>query len=266
MQISNTTRTDVAWLTLRARAGRGSHAAHLSGRVGCVSPAPLPIDIAFHDTPAALPAFAARVEERRPTLPSSSQRRAMTPFLPPALASTTTRRVLLGTSVALAFARTPMVTAYSAYDVQRLSGGRLVLGLGSQIKPHITRRYSMPWSRPAARMGEYVAALRAIFHAWQTGAQLDFRGDFYSHTLMPPLSSAPVPSTVRHRRSGWPGSGRAWSRRLGGWPTASSGTRWSPARPRTASCPAWRRDAPRPRRAVVHRVAHGDRRCRPHRG
>jgi probable F420-dependent oxidoreductase len=86
-----------------------------------------------------------------------------------------------------------MATAYSAYDVHRLSGGRLVLGLGSQIKPHITRRYSMPWSRPAARMAEYVAALRAIFGAWQTGERLDFRGEFYSHTLMPPLFN-PGPS------------------------------------------------------------------------
>jgi probable F420-dependent oxidoreductase len=82
-----------------------------------------------------------------------------------------------------------MATAYSAYDLQRLSGGRLVLGLGTQIKPHVTRRYGMPWSQPAARMTEYVAALRAIWHAWQTGDPLDFRGDFYEHTLMPPLFS-----------------------------------------------------------------------------
>ena len=82
-----------------------------------------------------------------------------------------------------------MLMAYSAYDLQRLSGGRLVLGLGSQIKPHITRRYGMPWSSPAARMQEYVAALRAIWHTWQTGDPLDFRGDFYEHTLMPPLFS-----------------------------------------------------------------------------
>jgi probable F420-dependent oxidoreductase len=109
------------------------------------------------------------------------------PYVALALATTTTSRVRLGTSVALAFARTPMATAYSAYDVHRLSGGRLVLGLGPQIKPHITRRYSMPWSRPAARMAEYVGALRAIFTAWQTGERLDFRGEFYSHTLMPPL-------------------------------------------------------------------------------
>jgi probable F420-dependent oxidoreductase len=154
----------------------------------------LPIDVAFHDSPDQLPAFAAAVEERSAQLPDGFgdtgvwvAEASHDPFVALALASTTTSRVRLGTSVALAFARTPMATAYSAYDVHRLSGGRLVLGLGSQIKPHITRRYSMPWSRPAARMAEYVEALRAIFAAWQTGGRLSFRGEFYSHTLMPPL-------------------------------------------------------------------------------
>ena len=148
---------------------------------------PLPIDVAFHDDPAHLPAFAAAVEARAPGSGVFVTEASHDPFVGLALATTTTSRIRLGTSVALAFARTPMATAYSAYDVHRLSGGRLVLGLGSQIKPHITRRYSMPWSRPAARMTEYVAALRAIFTSWQTGERLDFRGDFYSHTLMPPL-------------------------------------------------------------------------------
>ncbi len=147
----------------------------------------LPIDVAFHDSPGRLPGFAAAVEERCPDAGLFVAEASHDPFVALALATTTTRRVRLGTSVALAFARTPMATAYSAYDVHRLSAGRLVLGLGSQIKPHITRRYSMPWSRPAARMAEYVEALRAIFAAWQTGGRLDFRGEFYSHTLMPPL-------------------------------------------------------------------------------
>jgi probable F420-dependent oxidoreductase len=147
----------------------------------------LPIDVAFHGSPEQLPAFAAAVEERSPDAGVWVAEASHDPFVALALATTTTSRVRLGTSVALAFARTPMATAYSAYDVHRLSGGRLVLGLGPQIKPHITRRYSMPWSRPAARMAEYVEALRAIFTAWQTGERLDFRGEFYSHTLMPPL-------------------------------------------------------------------------------
>ena len=80
-----------------------------------------------------------------------------------------------------------MATAYSAWDVHRLSGGRLVLGLGTQIRPHVTRRYAMPWSDPAARMREYVEALRAIWSTWQDGVPLDFRGRYYQHTLMPPL-------------------------------------------------------------------------------
>ena len=149
--------------------------------------AALPLDLAFHDDPADLPGFARRVEERTSDTAVWVAEASHDPFVSLALATTTTSRVRLGTSVALAFARTPMATAYSAYDVHRLSGGRLVLGLGSQIKPHITRRYSMPWSSPAARMAEYVEALRAIFRSWQTGERLDFRGDFYAHTLMPPL-------------------------------------------------------------------------------
>ncbi len=103
------------------------------------------------------------------------------------LAAVNTERLRIGTTIALEFARSPMAMAYPAYDVHRLSGGRLVLGLGSQIKPHIERRFSMPWSRPAARMREYIAALRAIWHTWQTGEGLDFQGEFYTHTLMPPL-------------------------------------------------------------------------------
>jgi len=79
--------------------------------------------------------------------------------------------------------------AYSAYHLHRVDGGRTILGLGSQIKPHIAYRYGMPWSHPAKRMHEYVLALRAIWHSWQTHEALDFRGEFYTHTLMPPLFS-----------------------------------------------------------------------------
>lgn len=111
------------------------------------------------------------------------------PFIPLTLATQSTKRIMLGTGIAVAFARTPMTAAHSAWDLQRLSKGRFVLGLGSQIKPHIEKRYSMPWSSPAARMREYVAALRAIWHTWQTGERLNFRGDFYTHTLMTPVFS-----------------------------------------------------------------------------
>jgi probable F420-dependent oxidoreductase len=109
------------------------------------------------------------------------------PFIGVALAATMTEQASLGTAIALAFARNPMSTAAAANDLQALSGGRLILGLGTQVKAHITRRFSMPWSHPAARMREYVLALRAIWTTWHTGEVLDFRGDFYRHTLMSPM-------------------------------------------------------------------------------
>ncbi|WP_308258520.1 TIGR03617 family F420-dependent LLM class oxidoreductase [Saccharothrix obliqua] len=93
----------------------------------------------------------------------------------------------VGTAIAVAFARNPMSTAVQANDLQLLSGGRFHLGLGSQVEPHITKRFGMPWSRPAARMREFVLALRAIWHAWETGERLRFRGEFSTHTLMTPF-------------------------------------------------------------------------------
>lgn len=107
-------------------------------------------------------------------------------LLPVVLAADSTSRVTLSTSVLVAFARNPMSTAVAAWDLHRFSGGRLRLGLGSQVRPHIERRFAMPWSRPVERMSEYVHALRAIWQAWQEGSRLDFRGDFTQHTLMPP--------------------------------------------------------------------------------
>jgi probable F420-dependent oxidoreductase len=109
------------------------------------------------------------------------------PFLACAIAAERTERIEIGTSIAVAFARNPMTVALQANDVQALSQGRFMLGLGSQIKAHITRRYSMPWSKPAARMGEFVLAIRAIWEAWATDGSLDFEGDFYTHTLMAPF-------------------------------------------------------------------------------
>lgn len=108
-------------------------------------------------------------------------------FLQVLLAAERTRRLEIATGVAIAFARSPMIVAQTANDLQTLSRGRFVLGLGSQIKPHVERRFSMPWSRPAARMREYVRAVRAIWRAWETGERLDFRGEFYTHTLMTPF-------------------------------------------------------------------------------
>jgi probable F420-dependent oxidoreductase len=93
----------------------------------------------------------------------------------------------LGTSIAVAFARNPMNLANIGWDLQAYSKGRFMLGLGSQIKPHITKRFSMEWSHPAARMREMILAIRAIWDTWENGTKLDFRGDFYTHTLMTPF-------------------------------------------------------------------------------
>jgi probable F420-dependent oxidoreductase len=115
------------------------------------------------------------------------------PFLNLLLAADATERLELGTSIAVAFARSPMTLAATANDLQACSKGRFILGLGSQIKPHITKRFSMPWSHPAARMREFVLAMRAIWDTWHNGSKLDFRGDFYTHTLMTPFFN-PGPS------------------------------------------------------------------------
>jgi probable F420-dependent oxidoreductase len=109
------------------------------------------------------------------------------PFLSVALAASATSRIEVGTGVAIAFARSPMTLAVTANDLQTVSQGRFVLGLGSQVKPHITRRFAMPWSHPAARMREFVLAMRAIWRCWHEGEPLDFQGEFYSHTLMTPF-------------------------------------------------------------------------------
>ncbi|MBB5906305.1 putative F420-dependent oxidoreductase [Actinoalloteichus hymeniacidonis] len=106
------------------------------------------------------------------------------PFIGLTLAADATERARLCTGLAVAFARNPMTMAMSAHDLHTVSEGRFVLGIGSQIKPHITRRFSMPWSAPAARMREFILAMRAIWHSFQTGERLRFRGEFYRHTLL----------------------------------------------------------------------------------
>ena len=109
------------------------------------------------------------------------------PFLPLLMAAEHTDHLEVGTSIAVAFARNPMLLANIGWDLQAFSKGRFVLGLGSQIKPHITKRFSMEWSHPAARMREMIMAIRAIWDTWENGAPLAFRGDFYTHTLMTPF-------------------------------------------------------------------------------
>ncbi|HMJ51854.1 MAG TPA: TIGR03617 family F420-dependent LLM class oxidoreductase [Polyangiaceae bacterium] len=109
------------------------------------------------------------------------------PFLPLLLAAEHAPQLDIATGLAIALARNPMVVANLAYDLHAYSKGRFLLGLGSQIRPHIERRYASTWERPLARMREFVLALRAIFACWNDGQKLDFRGEFYTHTLMPPL-------------------------------------------------------------------------------
>jgi probable F420-dependent oxidoreductase len=111
------------------------------------------------------------------------------PFLPLARAATAALPMQIGTSIVVAFARTPMTLANTSWDLQSLSGGRFILGLGSQVRAHIERRFSMPWSHPAPRMREYIQALFAIWDSWQNATPLEFRGDFYTHTLMTPMFS-----------------------------------------------------------------------------
>lgn len=113
------------------------------------------------------------------------------PFLPLPVAALASKRAELGTSIAVAFARTPMTVAYTAHDLQAYCQGRFLLGLGSQVKPHIERRFCMPWSHPAPRMREFISALHAVWDTWENGAPLRFRGDFYQHTLMTPFFSPP---------------------------------------------------------------------------
>ena len=124
------------------------------------------------------------------------------PFLPLAVAATATERVQLATGIAIAFARSPMAVANASWDLQETSQGRFVLGLGSQVKGHNERRFSVPWTPPAPRMREYVEALRAIWRCWHSGGPLDYVGKHYQFTLMtpgftPPSSGQPmVPVTI----------------------------------------------------------------------
>ncbi len=119
------------------------------------------------------------------------------PYIPLALAAQSTSRIQIGTAIALAFTRSPMETAYTAWDLQSLSDGRLLLGLGSQVKGHNERRFSVKWEAPAPRIAEVVQSLRAIWACWQQGGPLAFKGNFYSFTLMTPYFS-PGPSQHPH--------------------------------------------------------------------
>ncbi len=116
----------------------------------------------------------------------TTQENRQDPFLPLAVAAVNSERVELATSIAISFARSPMVFANIGWDLQRASAGRFVLGLGTQVKGHNERRFSVPWSAPAPRMREVVQFIKATWHAWQTGEDLNYEGDHYKVTLMPP--------------------------------------------------------------------------------
>ena len=117
----------------------------------------------------------------------SSNETAHDSFLPLALAATSTSHVQLETHVAIAFPRSPMTMAYTAHDLHKLSNGRLRLGLGTQVKGHIERRFSTTWTSPGPRLREYVQALRKIWECWETGIPLDYKGKYYQFSLMTPF-------------------------------------------------------------------------------
>ena len=120
---------------------------------------------------------------------------AHNPFLPLPLAAAATQRISLGTAIAVAFPRSPMITAQTAWDLASQSGGRFILGLGTQVKPHIEKRFSTMWAAPAPRLREYIESLRAIWNSFQTGVPLKYRGEHYRFTLMTPFFS---PGAIDH--------------------------------------------------------------------
>jgi probable F420-dependent oxidoreductase len=117
------------------------------------------------------------------------------PFLPLALAAEHTTRIQMGTAIAVAFARSPTTLAQIAWDLQRASRGRFILGLGTQVKAHIERRFGMTWESPAPKLREMILAIRALWRAWQGDGSINFRGEFYKITLMTPFFN---PGPIEH--------------------------------------------------------------------
>ena len=119
------------------------------------------------------------------------------PYLPLAVAATSTSRVKLGTNIATVFSRSPMITAQIAWDLQKASGGRFTLGLGTQVKAHNERRFSVRFESPGPKMAEAIRAIRAIWRCWQDGTKLDFKGRFYTFDVMTPFFN---PGPIEHPR------------------------------------------------------------------
>ena len=143
-----------------------------------------------------IPAYARRAEELGVGALWSAETKH-DPFLPLAVAASNTTRIQLGTAIAVAFPRSPMILAHTAWDLQKVSGGRFVLGLGTQVKAHNERRFSLKWEPPGPRLREVVLALRAIWGSWQSGAPLNFRGQSYRFDLMTPFFN---PGPIEHPR------------------------------------------------------------------
>jgi probable F420-dependent oxidoreductase len=140
---------------------------------------------------AAIPEAAVRAERRGFTALWTAETRH-DPFLPLVLVAEHTSRIHFGTAVAIAFARSPTILAHTAWDLAARSGGRFILGLGTQVRAHVERRFAMPWSgRPVAQLRDYVAAIRAIWRGWDTGEPVQYRGSHYRITLMTPFFSPP---------------------------------------------------------------------------
>jgi probable F420-dependent oxidoreductase len=117
------------------------------------------------------------------------------PFLPLAFAATTAPELEIGTAIAVAFPRSPMVTAMTAWDLARLSRGKFLLGLGTQVRGHITRRFSTEWMSPGPRLKDYIESMRAIWDTWQNAAPLKYEGEFYQFSLMTPFfNPGPIPN------------------------------------------------------------------------
>ncbi len=126
------------------------------------------------------------------------------PFLPCSLIAEHTSQLQFGTAIAVSFARSPANLAYIAWDLAAQSGGRFILGLGTQVKAHIERRYGMAWPESVkAKLREQIQVVRAFWDCWQSGSRLNFRGEYYKITLMSPFfNPGPLPEGLRHREGG----------------------------------------------------------------
>jgi probable F420-dependent oxidoreductase len=155
----------------------------------------LDVGMLTHDLKS-IPAYARKVEALGFDCLWSSETQH-DPYLPLAVAATATSRVKLGTSIAVAFPRSPMITAHIAWDLAAASDGRFILGLGSQVKGHNERRFSVKFESPGPKLREVVQALRAIWDCWQNGTRLNFKGEFYRFDLMTPFFS---PGPITHPR------------------------------------------------------------------